>query len=41
MVRVSGAIVGVSYVTLELRSRLDVAFDVIYGIHQSSINLKN
>jgi hypothetical protein len=41
MVRASGAVVRVSYVTPELRSRLDVAFDAIHGIHPSSINLKN
>jgi hypothetical protein len=40
MVRISGAVVGVSYDTQELGSRLDVVFNAIHGIHQSSMNLK-
>jgi hypothetical protein len=39
-VRVSGAIVGVSYDTPELRSRLDVGFNAIHIMHQSNMNLK-
>jgi hypothetical protein len=38
--RISGAIVGVSYGTLELHSRLGVAFNAIYRMHQPSMNLK-
>jgi hypothetical protein len=43
MVQLGGGVagVGVSYGTSELRSRLDVAFNAIHGIHQPSMNLKN
>jgi hypothetical protein len=40
MVRLGGAVVGVSYVTSELRSRLDIAFNAIHEMHQPSMNLK-
>jgi hypothetical protein len=40
MVRVGGAVVEVSYDTPELRSRLDIAFNAIHGMHQPSMNLK-
>jgi hypothetical protein len=40
MVRLSGIVVGVSYVTPELHSRFGVAFNAIYGMHQPSMNLK-
>jgi hypothetical protein len=40
MVRLSGAVVGVSYDTIELHSRFRVAFNAIYEIRQPSINLK-
>jgi hypothetical protein len=39
-VRNGGAVVGVSYGIPELHSRLDVAFNVIHGMHQLSMNLK-
>jgi hypothetical protein len=39
-VRLGGTIVGVSYGTPKLHSRFRVAFNVIYGMHQSSMNLK-
>jgi hypothetical protein len=38
--RISGAVVEVSYGTSELHSRLGVAFNVFHGMHQSSMNLK-
>jgi hypothetical protein len=38
---VSGAVVGVSYGTPELYSRLGVAFDRIHEMHQPSMILKN
>jgi hypothetical protein len=38
--RVGGAVVGVSYDTLELCSRLGIAFDAIHEIYQPSMNLK-
>jgi hypothetical protein len=38
---IGGAIVGVSYGTSELHSRLGVAFNAIHGMHQPSMNLKN
>jgi hypothetical protein len=38
--RISGDVVGVSYDTPELHSRLDIAFNAIHGIHQSNMNLK-
>jgi hypothetical protein len=38
--RVGGAVVGVSYDTLELCSRLGIAFDAIHEMHQPSMNLK-
>jgi hypothetical protein len=38
--RLGGVVVGVSYATTELHSRLGVAFNAIYGMHQPSINLK-
>jgi hypothetical protein len=40
-VHVSGAVIGVSYDTPELRSRLLVAFDTIHRMHQPSMNMKN
>jgi hypothetical protein len=39
MVRPGGDVVDVSYVTSELRSRLDVAFNAIYGVHKPSMKL--
>jgi hypothetical protein len=41
MVRIGGAVIGVSYDTLELHSRLGIAFNAIHEMHQSSMNLKN
>jgi hypothetical protein len=41
MVCIGGVVVGVSCGTLELRSRLGVAFDAIHGMHQPSMNLEN
>jgi hypothetical protein len=41
MVHVNGVVVYVSYDTIELCSRLSVAFNAIHGTHQSSMNLKN
>jgi hypothetical protein len=38
--RVSGAVVGVSYGTSTLCSRLSVAFNAIHRMHESGINLK-
>jgi hypothetical protein len=38
--RLDGVIVVVSYATSELHSRLGVAFNAIYKMHQPSINLK-
>jgi hypothetical protein len=38
--RIGGAVVGVSYDTLELCSMVGVAFNVIHGMHQTSMNLK-
>jgi hypothetical protein len=40
-VRVGGAVVGVSYDTPELYSKLDVALNAIHRMHQPSMNLKN
>jgi uncharacterized membrane protein len=40
MVLLIGAVVGVSYATPELYSRFRVSFNVIYGMYQSSMNLK-
>jgi hypothetical protein len=40
MVQLDGTVIGVSYGTLELRSRLGVVFNAIYGIHQPGMNLK-
>jgi hypothetical protein len=40
MVRIGGVVVGVSYGTPELHSRLGVAFNAIHEMHQSSMNLK-
>jgi hypothetical protein len=40
MMHISGAVVGVSYGTLELHSRLSVAFDTIHRMYQPSMNLK-
>jgi hypothetical protein len=39
-VLLGGAVVGVSYGTPELHSRFRVVFNAIYGMHQSSMNLK-
>jgi hypothetical protein len=41
MVHVYGAIVGVSYDTPKLHFKFDIAFNAIYEMHQSSMNLKN
>jgi hypothetical protein len=41
VVFLGGAVVGVSYGTIELHFRFEVAFNAIYGIHQPSMNLKN
>jgi hypothetical protein len=41
MVRIGGVVIGVSYDTPELHSRLGVAVNAIHGMHQPSINLKN
>jgi hypothetical protein len=38
-VRLDSVVVGVSYGTSELHSRLGVAFYAIYGVHQPSMNL--
>jgi hypothetical protein len=35
-----GAVIGVTYDTPELHFRFGVAFNAIYGMHQSSMNLK-
>jgi hypothetical protein len=35
------AIVGVGYATLELRSRLSIAFNAIQRMDQPNMNLKN
>jgi hypothetical protein len=40
MMRISDAVIGVSYGTLELHYRLDIAFNAIHKMHQSSMNLK-
>jgi hypothetical protein len=40
MVQFGGAIVGVSYGTPELQSRLVVAFNAIHGMHQPGMKLK-
>jgi hypothetical protein len=40
MVRLSGAVIGVSCGTLELCSRLGVAFNAIHRMHQPSMNMK-
>jgi hypothetical protein len=40
MVQIDGDVVGVTYDTLELQSRLNLAFNVIHVIHQPSMNLK-
>jgi hypothetical protein len=40
MVRIGGVVVGVNYDTLELHSRLGIAFNAINGMHQPSMNLK-
>jgi hypothetical protein len=39
-VQIGGTIVGVSYGTAELHSRLGVAFNVIHRMHQPCMNLK-
>jgi hypothetical protein len=39
-VHVDGVVVGVSYDTPELCSRLDVAVNTIHRMYQSSMNLK-
>jgi hypothetical protein len=39
-VRLGGVVVGVNYDTPELRSRIDVTFNAIHEMHQSSINMK-
>jgi hypothetical protein len=41
MVCVGGAVLGVSYSTPELHSRLGVAIDAIHVMHQPSMDLKN
>jgi hypothetical protein len=40
MVWISSAVIGVSYGTPELSSRLGVAFNAIHEMHQPSIKLK-
>jgi hypothetical protein len=40
MVRIDDAVVGVSYDTLELHSRLGIAFNTIHRMHQPTMNLK-
>jgi hypothetical protein len=40
MVWFGGAIVGVSYDTPELQSKLVVVFNAIHGMHQPGMNLK-
>jgi hypothetical protein len=40
MACLSGIIVGVSYVTLELYSKFGVAFNAIYRMHQPIMNMK-
>jgi hypothetical protein len=40
MMRISGAIIGVSYGITELRFILDIAFNAIHGMHQLSMNLE-
>jgi hypothetical protein len=40
MVHLGGTIVGVSYGTTELHSGFRVAFNIIYGMYQPSMNLK-
>jgi hypothetical protein len=40
-VRLGSVVVGVSYGTPELRSRLDVAFNAIHRMYQPNMNLKN
>jgi hypothetical protein len=40
MVLLSGAIVGVSYVTPELHFRFGIILNAIYGMHQPNMNLK-
>jgi hypothetical protein len=39
-VRVGGVVIGVSYDTLKLRSKLDAVFDAIYKMHQLNMNMK-
>jgi hypothetical protein len=41
MVCVGGAIVGVSYGTPEICSKLSVAFNAIHGMYQQSMNMEN
>jgi hypothetical protein len=40
MMRLGGAVVGVSYGTPELRSMLSVVVNAIHEMHQPSMNLK-
>jgi hypothetical protein len=40
MLLLGGVVVGVSYGTIELHSRFEIAFNAIYGMHQPSMNLK-
>jgi hypothetical protein len=39
MVRLGGIIIGISYDTIELHSKLGIDFNAIHGVHQPSMNL--
>jgi hypothetical protein len=40
-VQLGGAVVGVSYGIPKLHSRIDIAFNGIHGVHQTSMNMQN